>query len=191
MRTEVQHLHGAREVLEPIEVVRRHAEQLALIKIEHIEPVEVLERNLDIIVHREVAKPIAEQHLVAVPLGVEHPLQDIAVHVVMRQEHLPIEALAVELEATVVVLERNLEAEAQHQVEALTDQVVPAEAAGATVHQVAHREARVAQEAQAAEEAQAALEVQVVLLALHLAAEDHLEEDLVVVEAVNKALKFH
>lgn len=174
------YLQGAREVLNPTEMVQPRAEQLVLIKIERIEQVEVQERYLDIIVHREVAKAIEEQHLVAAPLEVEHPLQDIVVHVVVRQEHLHTEALEAELEATAVALEHNQEeAEALHQAEAHTDQVVrAAEAAEAIVHQVVQLEARVAPE------------VQVVLLALRQE-EDHQEDDLEVVEAVNKPHKFH
>lgn len=179
MRTEAPHLQGAQEVLELTKMVQQHAEQLVLIKIGHIEQVEVQERYLVIIVHREVAKAIAEQHLVATPLEVEHHLQDIAAHEVIRQEHLHTEALEAELEATVVALEHNQEAaEALHQGEAHTDQVVRAEAAVAIVHRVAQVEARVAPEAQE------------VLLALRQV-EDHQEDDLEVVEAVNKSIKFH
>ena len=150
-----------------------------MIKIGLIEPVEVRERYLDIIAHQEVAKAIEEQHLVVAPLEVEHPLQDIAVHVVVRQEHLHTEALVAELGATVVALEHNHEAEALHQAEALIDQVVRAEVAEeATVHRVDQLEARVAPE------------VQEVLLA-PLQEEDHQEDDPVVVEVVNKSRKFH
>lgn len=173
---EVRHLQ---EALEPIEVAPQHAEQWGLIKIEHTEQVEVPERYLDIIAHREVAKPTEEQYLVAAPLEVAHLLQDIVAREVIPQEHLPIEAREVELEAMVMVLEHNQGAEAQHLVEAHIDQVVRAEAVvEATVHQAALVEAQVAPEVRAVHHAP-------------LEEVDHQAEDLVVVEVDNKTRKFH
>ena len=99
-------------------------------KIDHIEQVEVQERFRGTTAHQEVVKPIEVQHLAAALLEVEHLLQDIVAHEVVRQEPQLIEAQEAEPEATVVVLEHNhQDQEVRHQVEeALTDLVVLVEA---------------------------------------------------------------
>jgi len=141
-----------------------------LIKIELIELVEVQGLYLaDILAHQEV----------------EHLLQDIVEHGAVHQEHRPIEVREAELEATEVVQEPNQE------VEVHIDQAAQVEAVVATVHQGAQQEAQVVTGVLVGhldphtQEADLLAEV-----GRHLAVGPR-EEDLVVVEAVNKPYKFH
>jgi len=119
-----------------------------LIKIEHIEQVEVQELYLDTIAHQEAVKRIEAQPLAAARLIEARLLRDIVEREVAHLEHLPIKVQ--EVEPIAAPIELGQEAR-------------QAEAAGAIVPQ------------EAPPEVQAAIEVQVVL-PVHIQEEDHLLE---------------
>lgn len=164
----------------------RREEQLALTETERTELVEVLEPYQDTIAHQEVVKPIGAPPLVVASLEVAHHLQGIMEHAVVPHEHLPTEVLEVEPTADLTEVAQELPLAA----EVLIDRAVLVEV---VEEAIAHQDDQ--------QEAQVAIEVQEVHLDLRIQGEDpqvvadHLEEDLqedvqVVVEGVNKPLKF-